>query len=165
MLALVTKTTDLCDAFPERVRVCAPMFRSFGARAAFEGAIATLKVHEDNALVRRALEEPGAGRVLVIDGGGSLRRALVGDRLAALAHENGWSGLVVHGCVRDAADLAPIPIGILALATHPRKSDKHGHGIAGAPVAFGGITFAPGDHLWADDDGVVVASERLALPR
>ncbi|MDQ3034206.1 MAG: ribonuclease E activity regulator RraA [Myxococcota bacterium] len=159
-----TKTTDLCDAHPELVRVADPIFRSFGGRAEFEGAIATLKLHEDNALVREALSKPGDGRVLVIDGGGSMRRALVGDQLAALAQRNGWSGIVVHGCIRDAADIAQIAIGVLALGTHPRKSDKRAHGIAGEPVTFAGVTFTPGEHAWIDVDGLVVAPRRLELP-
>lgn len=159
-----TKTTDLCDAFPDEVRAAEPIFRSFGGRPAFEGKIATLKVHEDNALVRTALSQAGGGRVLVIDGGGSMRRALVGDQLAALAARNGWSGIVVHGCIRDAAEIAAVSIGVLALGTHPRKSDKRAHGVAGEPVTFAGVTFAPGEHAWADADGLVVAATRLSLP-
>jgi regulator of ribonuclease activity A len=160
----VTKTTDLCDAFPELVRAADPIFRSYGGRVGFDGAIATLKVHEDNALVRTVLSEPGAGRVLVIDGGGSMRRALVGDQLAALAQANGWAGIVVHGCIRDAAEIAQVAIGVLALGTHPRKSDKRAHGVRDEPVTFAGVTFAPGEHAWADADGLVVAARRLELP-
>ena len=160
----MTKTTDLCDAHPDLVRVAEPIFRSFGGRTAFEGAIATLKLHEDNALVREALSQPGQGRVLVIDGGGSMRRALVGDQLAALAQQNGWSGIVVNGCIRDAAEIAQVPIGVLALGTHPRKSDKRGHGVIGEPVTFAGVTFTPGEHAWIDVDGLVVAARRLELP-
>lgn len=160
----MTKTTDLCDAHPDDVRVAEPMFRSYGARRVFDGPIATLKVHEDNALVRKELEQPGGGRVLVIDGGGSLRRALVGDQLAALAARNGWAGVVVYGCVRDAADIAGIELGVLALATHPRRSEKRGIGVVGEAVVFAGVSFVPGHHLWADEDGVVVADRELGFP-
>ena len=161
--SMPTKTTDLCDAHPELVRVADPIFRSYGGLAVFDGTIATLKLHEDNALVRRALEQPGAGRVLVIDGGGSMRRALVGDQLAALAAKNGWAGIVVYGCIRDSADIAAIELGVVALGTYPRKSDKRGHGVADEPVTFAGVTFVPGHHAWVDHDGVVVAERRLEV--
>ncbi|AKF09485.1 ribonuclease E activity regulator RraA [Sandaracinus amylolyticus] len=159
----MTKTTDLCDAHPELVRVCDPIFRSYGARVVFDGPIATLKLHEDNALVRKALEEPGAGRVLVVDGGGSMRRALVGDQLAALGAKNGWSGVVVYGCIRDSADIATIELGVVALGTHPRKSDKRGVGVVNEPVTFAGVTFVPGQHVWVDHDGVVVTERRVEV--
>lgn len=155
-MAETTKTTDLCDAHPEIVRVADPIFRAYGGKPDFGGPIATLKVHEDNALVRATLEQLGGGRVLVIDGGGSLRRALVGDQLGALAVRNGWAGIVVHGCIRDSADLASIAIGIRALATHPMRSEKRGHGTSGEPVTFAGVTFRPGERLYADADGIVV---------
>jgi regulator of ribonuclease activity A len=160
-MATAVKTTDLCDAHPGVVRVADPIFRAYGARAAFAGAVATLKVHEDNLLVRKVLETAGNGRVLVIDGGGSLRRALVGDQLAALAVENGWAGLVVYGCIRDSAAIAAIDIGVRALGTHPRKSDKHGFGVVGEPVTFAGVTFVPDHQLWADEDGLVIADRLL----
>lgn len=163
MLPRMTKTTDLCDAHPDDVRVPEPVFRSFGARRAFEGPIATIQVHEDNALVRKELEQPGEGRVLVIDGGGSLRRALVGDQLAALAQRNGWAGIVVNGCVRDSAEIAAIEIGVLALATCPRRSEKRGTGAVGETVVIAGASFVPGHYLWADEDGVVVAGARLLV--
>jgi regulator of ribonuclease activity A len=159
----MTKTTDLCDAHPDLVRVADPLFRSYGGRAVFDGPVATLKLHEDNALVRKALEQPGEGRVLVIDGGGSMRRALVGDQLAALAQKNGWAGIVVFGCIRDSADIAKIDVGVIALGTHPRKSDKRGHGVVGEPVTFAGVTFTPGDHAWIDPDGLILTGDRIDL--
>lgn len=162
-MSAVPPTADLCDAFPDRVRVVAPLFRDLGGVNAFAGPIETLRVHEDNALVREALETAGGGRVLVVDGGGSLRTALVGGRLAALAHENGWSGVVVYGCVRDSAELAATPVGVKALSTQPMKSAKTGKGERGVPVTFGGVTFAPGDWLCADADGIVVADSELRL--
>ena len=155
-------TPDLCDEFGAEVRVADPLFRDFGGVERFAGPIATLRVFEDNALVRQALETPGTGRVLVIDGGGSLRSALVGGNLAALAHENGWSGLVVYGCIRDAAEIAGTPVGVKALHAVPRRSAKAGAGERGIPVAFAGVTFAPGAWLYADRDGIVVADRKLA---
>jgi regulator of ribonuclease activity A len=155
-------TPDLCDEFGAEVRVAEPLFRDFGGLERFAGPIATLRVFEDNALVRQALETPGAGRVLVIDGGGSLRSALVGGNLAALAHENGWSGLVVYGCIRDVAEIAGTPVGVKALHAVPRRSAKAGAGERGIPVAFAGVTFAPGAWLYADRDGIVVADRKLA---
>lgn len=155
-------TTDLCDANEGKVRVVAPLFRSYGGRGAFHGPIATLKLFEDNGLVRKTLEQPGAGRVLVIDGGGSLRCALVGDQLAALAVKNGWSGIVVYGCIRDSRAIGAMDIGVFALATHPQKTVKKNQGDADVPVIFGGVTFTPGDWLYGDEDGVIVAAEALA---
>jgi regulator of ribonuclease activity A len=154
-------TTDLSDAHPE-AQVCDPVFRDFGKRAAFFGPIATLKVFEDNALVRSTLETPGAGRVLVVDGGGSLRCALVGGLLGKLAADNGWSGVVVHGCVRDLAELAVCDVGIKALAATPRKSEKGLHtGHADRVVRFAGVAFRPGAWLYADTDGVVVSETSI----
>ncbi len=154
-------TADLYDAFEDEVRVAAPIFRDFGGRPAFHGAIATVKVHEDNVLVRRALEAPGLGRVLVVDGGGSLRSALVGDRVAALARDSGWAGLIVWGCIRDSRAIAELPVGLKALATNPRRSPKHGAGQVDVPVTFAGVTFVPGEFVYADEDGLLVASRAL----
>jgi regulator of ribonuclease activity A len=154
-------TADLCDEFGAEVRVAEPLFRDWGGASSFAGPIQTLRVFEDNALVRAELETPGRGRVLVVDGGGSLRRALVGGNLAALAHRNGWSGIVVHGCIRDAAEVAGTPLGVKALNTIPRKSATAGVGERGVPVTFAGVTFVPGAHLYADRDGIVVADRDL----
>lgn len=148
-------TADLCDDDPD-VLVVEPGLRDLGGRPAFEGVIETVQVFEDNVLVRQALSEPGLGRVLVVDGGGSMRCALVGDQLAKLALDHGWSGIVVHGCVRDAATLATLDLGVRALGTHPRKSVKKGEGSRGVPVTFGGVTFTPGQQLVADADGIVL---------
>ena len=154
-------TTDLCDAHPD-LQVCAPVFHDYGGTIAFHGPIATLKVFEDNALVRATLERPGEGRVLVVDGGGSLRCALVGGQLGTLGVNNGWAGVLVHGCVRDRAELAALAIGVKALATHPRRSEKGLHsGHAGRIVEFAGVRFAPGAWLYADADGIVVADRAL----
>jgi regulator of ribonuclease activity A len=154
-------TADLCDSHPD-LQVCAPIFHDYGGSAAFAGSIATLKVFEDNALVRSTLESAGHGRVLVIDGGGSLRCALVGGQLGELALKNHWAGLIVFGCVRDSAELAVQNVGIKALATHPRKSEKGLHtGHADRIVEFAGVRFTPGAWVYADVDGIVVASTRL----
>ena len=159
-------TADLCDRHEDQLRagtlrVVAPMFRSYGGCLAFRGPIATLKLFEDNSFVRKALEDPGNGRVLVIDGGGSLRRALVGDQLAELAVKNGWTGIVAYGCIRDSAAIATMDIGVLALATHPQKTDKKNVGEVEVAVTFGGVTFRPGEWLYADSDGVLVAAGAL----
>jgi regulator of ribonuclease activity A len=152
-----TATTDLCDAHPD-VQVCDPVFHDFGGRRAFHGPIATLKVFEDNGPVRAALETEGNGRVLVVDGGGSLRCALVGGLLGKLAADHGWAGIVVFGCVRDRDELAASAVGIKALAAHPRKSEKGLHGGAsGRELRFAGVVFRPGAWLYADADGIVVA--------
>lgn len=154
-------TTDLCDAHEDQVRIVEPMFASFGGRPAFHGRIATLKLFEDNSLVRKALESPGDGRVLVIDGGGSLRQALVGDQLAALAVKNDWAGIVVYGCIRDSRAISEMDIGVLAIATHPMKTLKKNTGESDIPITFGGVTFVPGEWLYADEDGVIVSTDAI----
>lgn len=155
---LPTLTADLCDARPEaRVVLPALPWRDFGGRTAFAGKVRTVKVYEDNLRVRAALETPGDGAVLVVDGGGSLRCALVGGLLGELAVKHGWSGIVVDGCIRDAAELATMEVGIKAIASHPRKSERGLHGGASdVPVEIGGVRIQPGDWLVADADGVVV---------
>jgi len=155
------KTADLCDEHGDRVLVVAPLFRKYGGGAAFCGEITTVRVFEDNVLVREALSQAGHGKVLVIDGGGSLRCALVGDQLAALAYQNGWSGIVVNGCIRDAEAIAEIGLGLRALATNPRKSVKRGLGDRDLTVTFGGVNFVPGHYLYADNDGMVVSEFSL----
>lgn len=159
-------TTDLCDAHEARLadgslRVLAPVFRHFGKRSAFAGPAATLKVFEDNSLVRDALETPGQGRVLVIDGGGSLRCALVGGNLGLLAEKNGWAGIVVNGCVRDTDELNVCDIGVRALAAHPQKSQKRNVGERDVAVRMPGAVVRPGNWIYADADGVIVADQKL----
>jgi regulator of ribonuclease activity A len=154
-------TPDLCDAYPDLVQVVDPVFRAFGGETTFSGPIETLKVFEDNALVRQVLETEGDGRVLIVDGGGSLRCALLGGRLAYLARTNGWSGVVVNGAVRDTAELNQVPVGIRALNTAPRPSDKKGMGEQGGTLVFAGATFRPRMYLYADDDGILVADRNL----
>lgn len=157
-------TCDLCDAHKDgrTLRVLPPVWRDFGGRPRFAGPVATIKCFEDNTPVKAALDTPGAGRVLVVDGGGSLRRALVGGNLAAAAARNGWAGIVVDGCVRDVAELAASAVGIRALAAVPLPTVKRDEGQRDVPVQVQGVWIAPGDWLYADADGIVVAAERLA---
>lgn len=159
------KTPDLCDEFEaelgKTIRVVAPMFQRYGGRKSFSGQIVTLKIFEDNSLVREMFAENGTGKVLVIDGGGSLRCALVGDQLAILAKKNGWKGTVVYGCIRDSGDINEIDLGVRALNTHPQKSIKKGAGDRNIPVTFGGVTFNPGEWLYADEDGVLLSANSL----
>ena len=154
-------TTDLCDRHADQLAIVAPVFRSFGGRRRFCGGIATVRCFEDNSLVRERLAERAEGRVLVVDGGGSMKCALVGDQLGALGVSNGWGGIVVFGCVRDTAALATMPLGVLALAAHPLKSVKRGVGEREVAVTFGNVTFRPGVYLYADEDGIVVAAAPL----
>lgn len=154
-------TPDLSDAHPE-VQVAEPVFRDFGGRAAFAGRIVTIACFEDNSRVREQVALDGTGKVLVVDGGGSLRRALLGDMLAGKAVASGWAGLVIHGCVRDVEVMANLPLGIKALAAVPVKTDKRGLGDVDVPVRFAGVRFVPGQWLYADANGVLVAEQALA---
>jgi regulator of ribonuclease activity A len=151
-------TADLADEIGPHVRSCDVQFRQFGAKAEFAGPISTVRCFEDNALLKSVLSAPGEGGVLVIDGAGSLRTALVGDVIAELACSNGWAGLVVHGAVRDASALRGIDVGLKALGTNPRKSTKTGTGERGVAVSLGGVTFVPGDIAYSDDDGIIVVA-------
>ncbi|MEO9383883.1 ribonuclease E activity regulator RraA [Chromobacterium phragmitis] len=154
-------TTDLCDAFDAEIQVLEPIFQSFGGNIRFHGPIATLKLFEDNSLVRETLGENGNGRVLVVDGGGSRRCALLGDQLGELAVRNGWAGLVMDGCVRDSAALAKLPLGVKALAAHPRKSVKSNSDQKNLIVRIAGCDLQPGQWLYADEDGVIVSTREL----
>jgi regulator of ribonuclease activity A len=158
-------TCDLCDLHKNDAsgmfRVLPPVFRDFGATRRFAGSVSTVKCFEDNSLVKLALDEPGRRRVLVVDGGGSLRRALVGGNLAAAAERNGWAGIVVHGCVRDAGELAQCEVGIRALALMPLPTEKRGSGERDLPVQIEGVWVRPGDWLYADEDGIVVLAQPL----
>jgi regulator of ribonuclease activity A len=154
----MTATADVLDEHGDAAAVCSLPLRSFGGRTTFSGQVATVRCDEDNVLVKQRVGETGDGRVLVVDGGGSLRVALVGDVVAGLARDNGWAGLVLNGCVRDVAALAQLDVGVVALGSNPRPSRKLGAGDLDVPVSFGGVTFRPGDTLYADLDGVVVVA-------
>lgn len=155
-------TPDLCDDHPELVQVLEPMMGNFGGRESFGGEIVTIKCHEDNSLVKENAGQPGQGKVMVVDGGGSLRRALLGDMIAENAVKNGWEGMIIYGCVRDVDALAELDLGVQALASIPLKTDKRGIGDLNVPLTFGGVTFNPGEYVYADNNGVVVSSEALA---
>ncbi len=155
-------TADLSDQHPDTTHIATPGFRSYGGITAFAGQIATVSCPNDNSKVREALEEEGAQRVLVVDGGASMQCALLGDLLAALAHKHHWAGVIVNGCIRDSAVIATISIGVKALDTHPQKSVKRGLGERDIPVRFAGVEFIPGHWVCADADGILVAPEALA---
>ncbi len=157
-------TPDLCDAHhPDRVAVVQPgLLRTFGGREAFAGPVETVACFEDNSEVKRLGDEPGAGRVLVVDGGGSLRKALLGDLIAARYVENGWVGLVIHGAVRDVEVLRGLDLGVQAIAPCPVRTEKRGLGDVGVPLTFGGVTVRPGQWVYADVNGVLVSDVSLA---
>ena len=154
-------TADLYDEYEEKLQIASPMFNDYGGNLKFCGPASTVKVFEDNSLVRAALEEPGEGRVLVVDGGASLKCALLGDMLVELGKENDWAGIIVYGCIRDSALIANIAIGVKALNTNPRKSIKKGIGERDVSVSFADVIISPGDYIYADEDGVVISAERL----
>lgn len=149
-------TADLYDEHGDDLQSCSVQFRQFGAHLSFEGVITTIRCHRDNAIVKSTLTEDGSGRVLVVDGGGSLESALMGDLIAASAVSGHWEGVVIHGAVRDVAALRELPLGVLALGSNPRKSAKDGVGERDVVVSFGGVDFPPGQRLFADEDGVLV---------
>ncbi len=154
-------TADLCDEHESRISVAQPLFRNYGGNTSYCGKISTIKCFEDNSLVREALKSPGAGRVLVIDGGGSTRRALVGDLLAQAGADNNWAGIVVYGCIRDSGVIATINIGCKAIATLPLKTEKKGIGEKEIPVHFADVDFIPGQFLYADEVGIIVSTKDL----
>ncbi|PRW60381.1 regulator of ribonuclease activity A [Chlorella sorokiniana] len=165
-------TADLCDVYhPEavdvvsqpKIQIMQPLFRDYGGHLRFRGRAATVKCFEANPLVRAALEEQGEGRVLVVDGGASMRCALLGDNIAAMAHQNGWSGIIINGCIRDSEDIGGMPLGVKALNTYPLKSAKRDKGLRDVPVSFAGVTVKPGDWVYADKDGIIVSPEELTL--
>lgn len=158
-------TCDLCDAHKGddsgAFRVLPPVFREFGAKPRFAGPVVTVKCFEDNTPVKRALEGPGEGQVLVVDGGGSLRRALVGGNIGAAAARNGWAGVVIDGCVRDVAELRVCEVGLRALASMPLPTERKADGQTGVVVQIQGVWVRPGDWLYADEDGIVVSATPL----
>lgn len=154
-------TADLIDAHGDKLQSCELQFRQYGGRRNFHGPVRTIKTLEDNALVKQLLSGPGHGAVLVIDGGGSLRTALLGDMIAGAAQKNGWAGVILHGAVRDILALARLDLGVKALGSNPRKSAKQGTGAVDVPVSFGGVTFSPGTWVYSDDDGIVLSAGLL----
>jgi len=158
---MMKKTADLCDEFGKELEVCQQEFRSYGKKKQFDGPISTVRVFEDNTLVKQSLETIPEGNVLVVDGGGSKRCALVGDMLGEIAVNRKLAGVIINGCVRDSAELAQLDIGILALGTNPLRSKKDGKGEKDIIVTFGGIDWNPGDYIYADEDGIVISSKKL----
>ncbi|WP_087023465.1 ribonuclease E activity regulator RraA [Thaumasiovibrio subtropicus] len=156
-------TSELCDIFPDQVDVVEPMFSAFGGRNTFSGQITTIKCFEDNRLISETLSQDGEGRVLLVDGGGSLRRALVDLDTAQQALDNGWEGLIIYGCVRHVEELEELDIGIHALASIPVGADDKGLGEIDTPVNFGGVTFLPEDYVYADLTGVILSPEPLEI--
>lgn len=157
-------TTDLADANPGAVRICTLPFQNFGGRTAFFGQVRTVVCYEDSKLVQQVIRQPGNGGVLVVDGGGSPRHALLGGINAAIARDNGWSGLIINGVIRDATDVGGIALGVKALGVTPLRSSKTGAGAVDVPAVFGDVLFEPGDWVYCDRDGVLVAKSALALP-
>jgi regulator of ribonuclease activity A len=160
------KTADLCDKYGDLLvlHVLEPLgFKNFGGRAEFHGQIETVKCYEDNTFVRAALEKDGTDKVLVVDGGGSSRCALLGDNIADLAHRNHWKGIIVFGCIRDSAAVSKMEIGVLALGTNPQKSAKEKAGEVNIIVSFADVDFIPGEYVYIDEDGAVVSAKELVL--
>jgi regulator of ribonuclease activity A len=157
----VLSTPDIADQYPQEVQALELELRNFGGLAQFSGAVVTIKCHEDNSLVKELVATPGEGRVIVVDGGGSRRRALLGDMLAAKAAANGWAGLVIHGVIRDVDQVATTRLGVQALGTIPLKTEKLGVGQRDIPLSFGGVTIHPGDYIYADNNGVLVSRRKL----
>jgi regulator of ribonuclease activity A len=156
-------TSELCDIYQDMVDVLEPMLCSFGGRASFGGVITTVKCFESNGLIRELVKENGVGRVLLIDGGGSMRRALIDSEIATTAAENEWEGIVCYGCVREVDILEDLDIGIQALAAIPVVADSKDIGETDLPVNFGGVTFLPDDHLYADTTGVILSPDALDI--
>ncbi len=155
---------DLCDEHGDKVKILAPLFKDYGAEEVFWGEVVTVRCYEDNSRVRDLVATPGTGKVLVVDGGGMLRRALMGDQLAEKAVENGWEGVVINGAIRDAGAIGSMALGVKALATCPMKTEKRGQGDVDVPLTFAGVTIYPGDYLYADSNGILVAREPLSHP-
>ena len=153
---------ELCDRYPEVVNVLTPMFKNFGGHECFYGKVVTVKCFEDNSIVKQQVAEAGAGRVLVVDGGASFRKALLGDMLAEQAANNGWQGIIINGCIRDVNAMAEIDLGVQALGTHPTKTEKRGLGDLNVPVTFAGVCIQPGNYIYADNNGILVADESLS---
>jgi len=154
-------TPDLCDAYPDLVRVLEPIFKNYGGRSSFGGEIVTVKCFEDNSVVKENAGKAGQGKVMVVDGGGSLKKALLGDLIAETALNNGWEGFIVYGCIRDVEPISNMQIGVKALNSIPLKTQRKGKGENNVKINFGGVTFNPGEYIYADTTGIIVLSEPL----
>jgi len=154
-------TPELCDKYPDLVRVVEPIFKNYGGKSSFGGQIVTIKCHEDNSVVKETAGTAGNGKIIVVDGGGSLRRALLGDLIAENAVQNGWEGFIIYGCIRDVDTISTMNLGVKALNINPLKTEKNGIGDLNIPVSFGGVTFKPGEYVYADSNGIIVSSKPL----
>lgn len=154
---------DLCDLYPNHVRIAEPVFQSFGGKTVFHGEVVTVQCFEDNSRVKELVSTNGTGKVMVVDGGGSRRRALLGDLLASQAVKNGWEGLLIFGCVRDVGTIGTLNLGVQALAAAPFKTDRKGIGETGVPVTFAGLTIEQGNYVYCDLNGIAVAKQPLAI--
>ena len=158
---MFVSTPDLCDEYGDKVAVLEPVFHHYGGIRCFGGQVETIKCFEDNSKVAETVSTPGQGKVLVVDGGGVLRRSLLGDQLAAKAIENGWVGVVVYGAIRDVEDIATMKLGVVALGTTPRKTEKRGEGQIGVSLVLAGVTINCGDYLYADATGLITSRQNL----
>ena len=154
-------TPDLCDAYPDLVRVLEPIFKNYGGRSSFGGEIVTVKCFEDNSVVKESADKPGNGKVMVVDGGGSLKKALLGDLIAETALNNEWEGFIIYGCIRDVEPIGKMRIGVKALNSIPLKTQRKGVGDLNVQIKFGGVTFNPGEYVYADTTGIIVSSMQL----
>lgn len=157
------KTADLCDEFSQQLQIVEPGFISYGAHPAFHGPVSTIKCYEDNSKVRQQLSSPGQNRVLVVDAGGSTRCAMLGDLLAGFAIDNNWAGIIMYGMIRDSDDISQMPIGVMALGTHPKKSEKNNVGEIDVDISFPGVNINPGNWVYADHDGIVFSPAQLPV--
>ncbi len=157
-------TPDLCDAYPDSVNIAEPIFRSYGAKPSFGGQIVTVKCFEDNSRVKELAATNGNAKVMVVDGGGSLKRALLGDLIAESARENNWEGVIINGCIRDVDVIADIGIGVKALNCIPLKTERKGLGETNIPVSFAGVIFNPGEYVYSDETGIIVSASELKMP-
>ena len=161
MSSIPFSTPDLCDDFPDQVRVLDPLFSNYGAHSHFSGEIVTIKCFEDNSILKELVNTQGNSKVIVMDGGASLRRAILGDMLAEKASQNGWAGIVINGCIRDVDEIAQTQLGVKALNTHPMKTEKRGIGDLNVEVTFAGQTIKPGEWLYSDNNGIIIAANAL----
>jgi regulator of ribonuclease activity A len=157
-------TPDLSDLYPSLVRIAEPVFRNYGGRRSFGGEAVTIRCFEDNSFVKETAGKPGRGKVMVVDGGGSVRKALIGDLIAETAFQNGWEGLIIYGAVRDVDAIGGLDLGVMALASIPLRTERKGLGETGVPVTFAGVTFSPGEYVYADSTGILVSPEPLRMP-
>jgi len=154
-------TPDLCDANPELVRIVEPLFKNFGGKKSFGGEIVTIKCYEDNSRVKENAGQNGKGKIMVVDGRGSLKKALLGDLIAETAMNNGWEGFIIYGCIRDVEPISTMNIGVKALNSTPLKTERKGAGELNVPVTFAGVTFSPGEFVYSDETGIIVSSKQL----